>query len=525
MRPAGLSLCLTILLVALAVPARAAAVHPGVAFTIKEYPVPTAASYPYGATLGPDGNVWFTEYYGSGAGNIGKITTSGVVTEYPVNLTGTWTGPLGITAGPDGALWFVEKAAGRIGRITTSGVVTEYPIPLVKGEVVAPLDIAAGADGRLWFTEANEARIGRITTSGTFLKAIPTVGGGAPLEIAAGPDGDLWYTEEASGNQVFKLSTDGSTNVAVPLPAGAAPGDVNPGPDGNMWFTDGDNNAVGWVTTDGSANGEWALPTASANPTGIAAGPDGNVWFTEPAPAANNIGEIAPAGPPISEAPIPTSGASSFHGITPGADGNMWFTESEGDNIGVTQPPGPFRPTIEWCCNRVFIPNESSLPTQGETVSWMTLSPLEHGVTDTTGLRLYGFSPSGGPTTIPIGESMSFQFDWAGTYSYDDPFHASSKGRVTVPIEVQPLVGAPGAQVMWASGDAPSGDAFDVQVRRPGSHAFLPWRTGVTELSDAFTSSDPMWTGPGKYAFRARLRQVSSGATSGYSAAASIRLT
>jgi streptogramin lyase len=499
-----------------------ASVRPSLSFTITEYPV-ASGSDPYGATLGPDGNVWFTEYYGASPevdGNIGKITPAGVVTEYPIH-PGQWTTPQGITAGPDGALWFVETLVDRIGRITTGGVVTEYPIP---GNGAVPTDIVAGSDGRLWFTESGRGRIGRITTSGTFLKAIPTVGGGAPLQIGAGPDGDLWYIEESAGNQVFKLSTDGTTNASVPLPAGAEPGDVNPGPDGNMWFTDPGTNQVGWVKTDGSASGEWPIPSASSNATGIAAGPDGNVWFTEPAPSANNIGEIAPTGPPISEAPIPTP-ASPFYGITPGADGNMWFTESGGSNIGVTRPAGVFRPTIEWCCNKVFIPNESRLTDRGEVVSWMTLSPLQHGVTDTTGLRLYGFSPSGGPSVIPIGQSLSFQFKWAGAFGYHDPFHSSSKGKVTVPVGVQALVGSPGAQVAWASGDAPAGDVFDVQVRQPGSHTFLPWRTGVTSLSGAFTPSDPLWVGSGKYSFEARVRQVSSGAASGYSPAASIRLT
>ncbi len=33
-----------------------------------------------------------------------------------------------ITTGPDGALWFTELID-QIGRITTAGVITEFPIP------------------------------------------------------------------------------------------------------------------------------------------------------------------------------------------------------------------------------------------------------------------------------------------------------------------------------------------------------------------------------------------------------------
>jgi streptogramin lyase len=34
----------------------------------------------------------------------------------------------GITTGPDGALWFTEQNASKIGRITTAGVITEFPL-------------------------------------------------------------------------------------------------------------------------------------------------------------------------------------------------------------------------------------------------------------------------------------------------------------------------------------------------------------------------------------------------------------
>src|SRR5207245_1080108 len=36
----------------------------------KEFPVPTGSSYPSGITTGPDGNLWFTEFFG---GKIGQF--------------------------------------------------------------------------------------------------------------------------------------------------------------------------------------------------------------------------------------------------------------------------------------------------------------------------------------------------------------------------------------------------------------------------------------------------------------------
>ena len=60
------------------------------------------------------------------------------------------TGPYAVTTGPDASLWFTETVADRIGRITTDGHVTEFPLP---GTRSFPSAITAGADGEMWFTE------------------------------------------------------------------------------------------------------------------------------------------------------------------------------------------------------------------------------------------------------------------------------------------------------------------------------------------------------------------------------------
>jgi len=62
--------------------------------------------------VGPDGNIWFTERSGN---KIGRITTSGVVTEYSSGMSST-TKPIGITTGPDGNLWFAEASGNKIAK-------------------------------------------------------------------------------------------------------------------------------------------------------------------------------------------------------------------------------------------------------------------------------------------------------------------------------------------------------------------------------------------------------------------------
>ena len=98
----------------------------------------------------------FTEF---GANQVRRISPTG-----DIGLpTPVGAGPSAIATGADQALWFTETGAGRIGRITTSGVLTnEFPVPSPGAE---PGGITAGPDSALWFTENVGNNIGRIATS------------------------------------------------------------------------------------------------------------------------------------------------------------------------------------------------------------------------------------------------------------------------------------------------------------------------------------------------------------------------
>jgi large repetitive protein len=187
-----------------------------------------------GITAGPDGNLWFTDYLGS---QIGRITTSGGITFFPIPGAGPW----GIVKGPDSALWFTEFGADKIGRITTSGVVAEFALPSAcagapgRAFGCGPLEIASGPDGNLWFTETNGSKIGTITTAGAITEYFVGV---FPVGIAAGPDGNLWFTD--SDGDVAQITLAGvptiphSSTAGVPFSAE----EITTGPDGNLWFTE-----------------------------------------------------------------------------------------------------------------------------------------------------------------------------------------------------------------------------------------------------------------------------------------------
>jgi len=298
-----------------------AAMAPAQQVVINEYSIPSANSNANIITLGPDGALWFTERNSS---KVGRITTAGVITEYPVVANSQ---PYAITTGPDGALWFVEQTGPAIGRITTSGAVNDYPVP--GANFGAAGGIVTGPDGALWFTEQGSNQIGRITTTGAVTEYVVPTASSVPTGITTGPDGALWFGE-ASGNKIGRITTAGAiTEYPIPT-AGASPGaGIVTGPDGALWFAEQNSDKIGRITTTGVFT-EYAVPTANSAPNWIAVGDDGALWFTEQ--NGNNIARITTAGI-VTEYPIPTASCEAV-GIATGPDGAEWFVENMGDKIG-----------------------------------------------------------------------------------------------------------------------------------------------------------------------------------------------
>ncbi len=227
-----------------------------------KYALPSSSG-PYHATLGSDGNVWFTN---NGTSKIGKVTPSGEVTEYALPAGSE---PRGIVAGPDGNLWFTDWGTNKIGAMTTSGVILkEYALPASSN----PQDITVGPDGNLWFTDWTSLKVGKITTSGTITEY---AAGSNPYDITKGPDGNLWFTKPWSSS-IGKITTSGTVTS---YSAGSEPYGIATGSDGNLWFADHGNNKAGKITTGGTVT-EYAL-TASGTPLAITPAADGNLYVTE----------------------------------------------------------------------------------------------------------------------------------------------------------------------------------------------------------------------------------------------------
>jgi streptogramin lyase len=279
---------------------------------------------PEGITSGPDGNLWYVEAF-SHAKAIFRVTPTGTVTEFPLTRAEPWC--VGITSGPDGNLWFTEQKTGYVGKMSTSGtVLAEYKLPTGS----EPRDITTGPDGNLWFTDFGTKKVGKITTSGTITE-YATTAKNKPEGIVAGPDGNLWFTEysaslfltEVTASKINKITTSG-TITGYALPSESAPRRIAAGSDGNLWFTDYATGKIGKITTGGTVT-EYALSETS-HPLGISSGPDGNVWYATSDLGASTIGKIGIAtsepteGAPVAPQPgsaieynVPITGAGSPH--------------------------------------------------------------------------------------------------------------------------------------------------------------------------------------------------------------------
>ncbi|MBV8164125.1 MAG: hypothetical protein JOZ91_07645 [Candidatus Eremiobacteraeota bacterium] len=203
-----------------------------------------------GIAAGPDGNLWITDQRRVGCGKhcshltswIDVMTTSGAVsssTSYEVSAVSA--GLNHIVAGSDGNLWFVETVANEIGKITTSGVITQYPVPTASSDLGSIL--ALGPDGNIWFCEYGANKVGKVTPGGTMTEyAVPSPSSG-PWGITAGPDGNIWFTENIA-SQVGRITPAGVISEFTIPTAASAPIGITKGPDGDIWFAESGANKI-----------------------------------------------------------------------------------------------------------------------------------------------------------------------------------------------------------------------------------------------------------------------------------------
>lgn len=124
------------------------------------YNLPTSMNGPTKMVVGPDNAFWIISDQSM---LLARMTTSGTVTTYPVTLAvqpGNIQRPYDLATGPDGYLWYTDFWGNSIGRFNLNGSSKEYGLPNAGSR---PGIIVAGPDGALWFSQGSFNLLGRIT--------------------------------------------------------------------------------------------------------------------------------------------------------------------------------------------------------------------------------------------------------------------------------------------------------------------------------------------------------------------------
>jgi streptogramin lyase len=200
-----------------------------------------AGQEPFGLTLGPGGNIWFTAAVQSGSGGfatsyVGEINANPanptLVAEIP---TGSGTQPNGITVGPDGNIWFTETGAGKIGVVNVSNndQLLSFTIPTNVVSDPKPAGIiSTGSGGALWFADESGA-MGTVNTQQVTQLVVSV-----PAVVSVNPGSTFTVTvadQRASG--AVDTTFNGPVTIAF-APSG------NPG-----------SSALGGTTTVNAVNG------------------------------------------------------------------------------------------------------------------------------------------------------------------------------------------------------------------------------------------------------------------------------
>ena len=261
--------------------------------SVTEHAIPSGNN-PIDLGAGKQGSVWFTTYFNAGAPTVGKVTSSGVVTEYTLNPA-SCAPATGLALGPDGNMWFVycDAATGNlaVGKITTAGVQTYFPVPGSWGtDIYGPSDLAAGPDGKLWFAASDRTNakvaVANITTGGAMSAPFfgPPNTSDNSYSLTFGADGKLYL----NGPLGFLQMTTSGVFTQLSQPTGLElQGDVILGPDKQLWFADyynphTDNSGLLEFNTRTKTFGpEAELPQRTVLPTGLTIGADGDVWVAD----------------------------------------------------------------------------------------------------------------------------------------------------------------------------------------------------------------------------------------------------
>jgi len=389
---------------------------------------------------------------------------------------------------------------------------------------------------------------------GTQFSVVPTPNIGTGYndleDVAASSSSDAWAVGFGTNTGLIE-HWDGTTWTIVPAPAPGAIHSVAAVSANDVWAVGAGAtlndpgvilhwNGSYWATvdnpSDGTLDGITALSADDVWAVGQEGGDalvehwDGTAWTASTLPWKLDLRGVA-AGSPTDIWAVSDlydglpyilhwdgSSWSSFPGAASLRD-VIVLSQFDAWTAGRNDYPTYLPPLLHFCPAEVsdggFVPaTVSSIP--GNTVIWRfdQTNQSDHSVTDTTGLGLFDSGLQ------PPGALFSYTFTAAGGYPVIDQ-GGGAGSQVNVPLLAFPKRGTSATPftITWALSHAQGNEVYDVQVKPPGS-GWQDWLTGDQDKKATY------YAGPagGRYSFRARLRDSTTGAATNFSPAATIRV-
>ena len=273
------------------------------------------------------------------------------------------TQPLSMTVGPSGNIWFTETNTGRIAKYDPStGAFEEYDNPLwQKGEKSMTWGIYYEPGGNIWFSDSQHNLIWKFDTQSKRYSSFifpKTPGQSEAFPQILRPDGQDLVINDFDGRKISIFSTN-QTGASLETTSINSPGDYNFTSDatvdssGNIWYTVWTYQLGGELVKYDPLNSQFSnytLPSGILSPNGISIDSSGRVWLTDTSssffirfdPQSQQFTKYITSVPPVA-----TYGNASGLIKTPitrpywnqfDDKGRLWFNEQVANTLAVFDP-------------------------------------------------------------------------------------------------------------------------------------------------------------------------------------------
>ncbi len=224
-----------------------------------------------------------------------------------------------------------------MGRLSPSGVVTEWQVALEKTDShIEQISLDPGGD--VWFTELNYDGGGadgtnlvrRLHPASNVVRAYPVpTFGGTPAGVHAAPSGDVWVSEYFAGKLALLDPHAAPFTSSVVAPNASPSSGHAAGPTAHPPQPTSPTvtavSATAHVVTPTASPGwlEYAIPTAGANAEDMRLDALGLLYFEED---GGFLGVLNPASGRVVEYPIPSPNSGYYNIALAGHD--VWFAEA-----------------------------------------------------------------------------------------------------------------------------------------------------------------------------------------------------